>query len=35
MSLYTFAPTEFQETQKSLKSRLVNTEFEDPSPLML
>ena len=35
MSLYTFAPSELQDTQKSLKARLMNAEFEDPSPSML
>jgi len=35
MSLYTFAPSELQDAQKSLKARLMNAEFEDPSPSML
>jgi hypothetical protein len=35
MSLYTFAPSELQDTQKSLKARVKNAEFDDPSPSML
>lgn len=35
MSLYTFAPSELQDAPNSLKARLMNAEFEDPSPSML
>jgi hypothetical protein len=35
MSLFTFAPSELQQTPKTLKEFLLNTEFEDPSPSML
>jgi hypothetical protein len=35
ISLYTFAPSELQQTPKTLKQFMRNTEFEDPSPSML
>lgn len=35
MSLYTFAPSELQQTPKTLREFLLNTEFDDPSPSML
>ena len=35
MSLFTFAPSELEETPKTFRGFLINTEFEDPSPSML
>jgi len=35
MNLFTFAPSELQQTPKTLREFLMNTEFEDPSPSML
>jgi hypothetical protein len=35
MNLFTFAPSELQQTQKTLKEFLLNTEFDDPSPSLL
>jgi hypothetical protein len=35
ISLLTFAPSELQQTPKTLRQFLMNTEFEDPSPSML
>ena len=35
MNLFTFAPSELQQTPKTLKAFLKNTEFEDPSPSIL
>jgi hypothetical protein len=35
MNLFTFAPSELQQTPKTLRKFLLNTEFEDPSPSML
>ena len=35
MNLFTFAPSELQQTQKTCREFLLNTEFEDPSPSIL
>ena len=35
MSLFTFAPSELQQTPKTLREFLLNTEFDEPSPSML
>ncbi|MEX1098399.1 MAG: hypothetical protein WED34_20305 [Planctomycetales bacterium] len=35
VSLFTFAPSELQDSKKSLKEFFLNTEFEDPSPSRL
>jgi hypothetical protein len=35
VNLFTFAPLELQQTPKTLREFLMNTEFEDPSPSML
>lgn len=35
MSLLTFAPSELQQSPKTLRELLQNVEFEDPSPSML
>jgi len=35
MNLFTFAPSELQQTPKTFREFLMNTEFEDPSPSML
>lgn len=35
ISLFTFAPSELQQTPKTFKQFLLNTEFDDPSPSML
>ena len=35
MNLFTFAPSELQQTPETLKEFLLNTEFDDPSPSML
>jgi hypothetical protein len=35
MNLFTFAPSELQETPKTFREFLLNTEFDDPSPSML
>jgi hypothetical protein len=35
MSLFTFAPSELQQSPKTLREFLLNTEFDDPSPSML
>lgn len=35
ISLFTFAPSELQQTPKSLRESLRNLEFDDPSPSML
>jgi hypothetical protein len=35
ISLFTFAPSELQQTPKTLRQFLMNTEFDDPSPSML
>lgn len=35
VNLFTFAPSELQQTPKTLREFLLNTEFEDPSPSML
>jgi hypothetical protein len=35
MNLFTFAPSELQQTPKTLREFFKNTEFEDPSPSML
>lgn len=35
MSLFTFAPSELEQTPKSSRAYLMNTEFEDPSRSML
>jgi hypothetical protein len=35
MNFFTFAPSELQQTPKTLREFLMNTEFEDPSPSML
>jgi hypothetical protein len=36
MNLFTFAPSDLTEhTPKTMKERLLNYEFEDPSPSML
>ncbi len=35
MNLFTFAPSELEETPKTFKEFILNTEFNDPSPSML
>ena len=35
MSLFTFAPSELQQTPKTFREFLMNTEFDDPSPSIL
>ncbi len=35
MNLFTFAPSELQQSPKTFREFLLNTEFEDPSPSML
>jgi len=35
MNLFTFAPSELQQTPKTFREVLLNTEFDDPSPSML
>ncbi len=35
MSLFTFAPSELQQTPSSFREFLLNTEFDHPSPSML
>ena len=35
INLFTFAPSELQQTPKTFRQFLMNTEFEDPSPSML
>jgi hypothetical protein len=35
MNLFTFAPSELQQTSNTFREFLLNTEFEDPSPSML
>lgn len=35
MNLFTFAPSELQQSPKCVREFLKNTEFEDPSPSML
>lgn len=35
VSLFTFAPTELQQTAKTFRQFFLNTEFDDPSPSML
>lgn len=35
MSLFTFAPSELQQTPKTFREFLQNAEFDDPSPSML
>ena len=35
ISLYTFAPSELQDSQKTFRTFMLNTEFEDPSPSLL
>lgn len=35
ISLFTFAPSELEQTPKTLKEFLLNAEFDDPSPSML
>jgi hypothetical protein len=35
MSLFTFAPSELQQTRTSFREFLLNAEFDDPSPSML
>ena len=35
INLFTFAPSELQQTSKTFKEFLLNTEFDDPSPSML
>jgi hypothetical protein len=35
ISLYTFAPSELQATDKFTRERLLNAEFDEPSPSML
>lgn len=35
MSLFVFAPSELQQTPKTFRGFVRNTEFEDPSPSML
>ena len=35
ISLYTFAPSELQQTSKAHKEVLMNMEFEEPSPSVL
>jgi hypothetical protein len=35
MNLFTFAPSELQQTPKTFRQFLLNAEFDDPSPSML
>jgi hypothetical protein len=35
MNLFTFAPSELQQTPKTFREFLLNTEFDEPSPSML
>lgn len=35
ISLFAFAPSDLQQTPKTLRQFLLNTEFEEPSPSML
>ena len=35
INLFTFAPSELQQTSKIFKEFLLNTEFDDPSPSMM
>ncbi|NMC20184.1 MAG: hypothetical protein GYA33_07150 [Thermogutta sp.] len=35
ISLFTFAPSELEQSAKSLREYFLNAEFEDPSPSML
>jgi acid stress-induced BolA-like protein IbaG/YrbA len=35
VNLFTFAPSELQQTPKSFREFLLNTEFDDPSPSIL
>ena len=35
INLFTFAPSELQQTGKTFREFLLNSEFEDPSPSML
>ena len=35
VSLFTFAPSELEQTPKTFREFLLNTEFDDPSPSML
>ncbi len=35
MNLFTFAPSELQQTPKTSREFLLNAEFDDPSPSML
>jgi len=35
MNLFTFAPADLQQTPKTFKEFIKNTEFDDPSPSML
>ena len=35
VSLFTFAPSELQQTAKTFKEFLQNAEFDDPSPSVL
>src|SRR6266478_8983014 len=35
VTLFTFAPSELQQTPKTLREFMLNTEFDDPSPSML
>jgi len=35
MNLFTFAPSELEQTPTTLKEFMMNTEFDDPSPSML
>ena len=35
MNLFTFAPSEMQQTPKTFREYFKNTEFDDPSPSML
>lgn len=35
ITLFTFAPSELEQTRKACKESLLNTEFEEPSPSML
>ena len=35
VTLYTFAPSELQQTPKTFREFMLNTEFDNPSPSML
>lgn len=35
INLFTFAPSELNQTPKTFRTYLMNTEFDDPSPSML